>query len=284
MVGVLPVLPPVEAVEVRLRHWTHRVVGIPLTIYRHSEAMRGQLRRHAAAVKPGELPDYRQATIPAWVKDVADPYSINHAFEARDDLDRLTPWTMTGRGEWPTGETNRAVEALFDEQTAAAQRRCSRNFEEQVTRTAPARAGPDRPNAGHSPVTGSAHELGAGLQGGDRRPRRTARAARRRRREAVRLRHDRVPRPEASSSPRRSRSTGSSAGRRSACRPAAAAPAPRLRLRHPLRLALAAIGQHVERASAWSPSRRSTRSCSIVVLFLLPLMAALNYRFWRKQA
>ena len=45
MIGVLPVLPPVEAVEVRLRHWTHRAVGIPLTIYRHSEAMRSQLRQ-----------------------------------------------------------------------------------------------------------------------------------------------------------------------------------------------------------------------------------------------
>ena len=59
MVGVLPVLPPVEALEVRLRHWRHRFVGIPLTIYRHSEAMRGQLRR-LRGVGPGELPVFDQ--------------------------------------------------------------------------------------------------------------------------------------------------------------------------------------------------------------------------------
>ena len=120
MIGVLPVLPPVEAVEVRLRHWTHRAVGIPLTIYRHSEAMRSQLRQ-TSGVNPGELPDFDK-DIPLWVKDVADRYSINHAFQAKTDLDRLIRWTMTGRGEWPTGETNRAVEALFDERTAAAQK------------------------------------------------------------------------------------------------------------------------------------------------------------------
>ena len=40
MIGVLPVLPPVEKFEIRLRHWAHRAVGIPLTIYRNSETMR----------------------------------------------------------------------------------------------------------------------------------------------------------------------------------------------------------------------------------------------------
>ena len=239
MIGVLPVLPPVEAVEVRLRHWTHRAVGIPLTIYRHSEAMRSHLRQ-TSGVNPGELPDFDK-DIPPWVKDVADRYSINHAFQAKTDLDRLIRWTMTGRGEWPTGETNRAVEALFDERTAAAQK-AVHEFEVQVLRknlaTPPkaVRRGPS-----HQAPAG----LGAGVGAGDRGARRAPGAACRRRREAVGLRPDQVGRsqgPAERGDPGGPVPAGTAGERRPAHPPAP----PRLRIRRPLRLALSGRRQRRE--------------------------------------
>ena len=85
MIGVLPVLPAVEALG-RLRHWTHRAVGIPLTIYRHSEAMREASCADSAACRPGQWPSYDR-DIPPWVEDVGDGFSIGYAFQATADLD-----------------------------------------------------------------------------------------------------------------------------------------------------------------------------------------------------
>jgi hypothetical protein len=114
MIGVLPVLTPVEAVEIRLRRWTHRAVGIPLTIYRHAEAMRLQYRVIKGA-KPGSGPIYDRDKVPTWLRQaVGDDRAIAEGFEAQWQLDELSGWIKDGRGEWPSGQSDRPIERLFD--------------------------------------------------------------------------------------------------------------------------------------------------------------------------
>ena len=284
MVGVLPVLPPVEAVEVRLRHWTHRVVGIPLTIYRHSEAMRGQLRR-LRGVKPGELPDFEKE-IPGWVRDIADPFSINYAFEARADLERLTPWTMTGRGEWPTGEANRAVEGLFDERTAAA-RWALLNFDEQILkrnvalpRAAEGAAATAERRARHIATLRAAWEQAS--------------------KQVVDARDELLAILAVGAEKQSDYTLIASPDLRMLLTRAVPVDrmqrGPQVSIALMLPVLLLAFGFAIR--FGWHPPSigQSTKAFSVVavsalyevlliaVLFLLPLMAALNYRFWRKEA
>lgn len=131
MVGVLPVLKPVEAVEIRLRRWTHRAVGIPLTIYRHAEAMRLQYRMLQGA-RPGAGPVFDGGQVPDWLRRaVGDDRAIAEGFEAREQLEVLSGWIKDGRGEWPSGQSDRQMERLFDLQYLKA-REALRGFAELV--------------------------------------------------------------------------------------------------------------------------------------------------------
>jgi hypothetical protein len=108
MIGVLPVLPPVQAIEIRLRRWAHRAVGIPLTIYRHAEAMRLTYRRVIKGGKPGSGPIYDRNKVPPWLRQAIwrpsrDRRGFRGAGAARRDfgLDQGWPWRMAERPERP---------------------------------------------------------------------------------------------------------------------------------------------------------------------------------------
>ena len=191
MVGVLPVLRPVETVEVRLRHWTHQVVGIPLTIYRHSEALRGQRCGGPAASNQGEQPDFDKE-IPHWVKDVANPFSVNYAFLAykvprmAHRLDDDGARRLADRRE-RSARSRRSSTS----QAATAQTGVYLNFKEHVLKRSPAPPEPTkgvRSNEAYARhVANLRRQLAACVQASDRRARRAPCAPLGRRRKAVRF-------------------------------------------------------------------------------------------------
>ena len=120
MIGVLPVLKPIELVEVRLRRWTHRTVGIPLTIYENVGNLQNHIRKmlRGESTEPGPIHGW---DVPTWLRERStDKVGVDYAFEARDQLERLVQWIKYGRGPWPSVVGARALENLIDGELNAA--------------------------------------------------------------------------------------------------------------------------------------------------------------------
>ena len=93
-------------------------------------------------MKPGETATYGPDQVPAWLHDLAEPISVSRVYEARDDLKKLIDWIDSGRGDWPSREADRLIEKLFDERLAAGRLAL---FEFKAKVTARSGALPKRP-------------------------------------------------------------------------------------------------------------------------------------------
>lgn len=112
MIGLIPMLKPVEASERWLRRWAHKRAGIPVKLHQYAAEIRAEL--DDLEMKP------RQA--PSWVSDeMSDAKDVHRTMQAAAQLERLRHWLKDEEAYWPDAAERAPLRVHEREELAAAQ-------------------------------------------------------------------------------------------------------------------------------------------------------------------
>lgn len=116
MIGVLPMLKPVEVFENRIRAWSHKAAGIPVEI----AELTSKVERELDTYFPGERPE--DFGVPVWLKKhVASEGAIARVLQDTRHLNLIIDWSRDERAYWPSKRTRMRLERLETEEIARAQ-------------------------------------------------------------------------------------------------------------------------------------------------------------------
>lgn len=121
IIGLLPMLKPIEFVETALRRWAHQTAGVPTRIREKAALLISHLsdrleERRALKISVSadalsftgvddESFDWGKYVVPHWLVDHVDrKQAILNAFECRDQVAQLIDWFGSERDNWPDYE------------------------------------------------------------------------------------------------------------------------------------------------------------------------------------
>jgi Bacterial extracellular solute-binding proteins, family 3 len=108
MIGLIPMLRPVEIVERGIRRLAHQRAGIPVHIHQRCADVRKALDDLVEDTLEARLQD-----VPEWAhQSLNDPRSVRRAVEALEQLGLLRNWLMDERAHWPAVEQRQRIGRL----------------------------------------------------------------------------------------------------------------------------------------------------------------------------